>query len=300
MRNSLLGIFCLLSVHACAQTPYLIVGTYDSPKSAGLYVYLFNQADGSATAVSNVKTSNPSFVVVSPNKKYVYAVNENNNKEGKGGTISSFSFNKKTGMLHFINKQSSEGNDPCYITIDNTGKWIIAGNYSSGNFAILPTAQNGGLNKANQIVQHYGSGPDTTRQKSPHVHTTVLNKENTKLFVTDLGSDKLMCYDFNNENGSVKASGQKFIALEPGSGPRHIDISTNGKYIYVVKELTGSLSVLENKNNKLTLIQSVSTLPQNYTGSAGSADIHISPNGNFLYVSNRAESNTIAIFKINK
>ena len=301
MKNSLLPIFCLLIFFAKAQSPYLIIGTYDSPKSEGIYVYKFNNTDGSAKEVSHIKNANPSFIAISPNKKYIFAVNENADKNGKGGAVSSFSFNKKTGTLQFINQQSSEGNHPCYITADKTGKWVIAGNYSSGNFAVLPVDENGLLGKAKQVVQHVGNGPDTTRQKAPHVHCTFLSKDNKKLYVADLGTDKLVCYNFDEKTGNVKPSSQKFISTEPGSGPRHIDISANGKYIYLLQEMAGLISVFTNNNNKLKLLQTTSTLPSTYTsaaGKAGCADIHISPDGNFLYASIRAETNMIAVFKI--
>jgi len=300
MKNIFLSILCMLCLFSNAQSPYLLIGTYDSPKSEGIYVYSFNQKDGSAKEVSHIKTSNPSFITISPNKKQVYAVNENSNNNGKGGTVSSFEFDKINGTLKFLNSQSSEGNHPCYITINKSGKWIIAGNYSSGNFAILPVENQGKLLKAKQIVQHRGKGHDSTRQKSPHVHATVLSNDNKKLFVTDLGTDKIMCYDFDEKKGTVKPSLQKFVSAKAGSGPRHMEISTNGKYIYLVNELTGSVSVYAYKDNVLKLTQSISALPQTYTGAAGSADIHISPDGKFLYVSNRAASNTIAIFLINQ
>lgn len=301
MKNIFSLFFCLCFVFANAQSPHLIIGTYDSPNSEGIYVYSFNKKDGSAKEVSHIKTSNPSFIAVSPNKKYLYAVNENANKKGNGGSVSSFAFNKKMGTLAFINQQSSEGNHPCYITVNNTGKWLIAGNYSTGNFAILPDVSNGILGKANQVVQHFGNGPDSVRQKSAHVHATVLSKDNKTLYVTDLGTDKIMLYDFDDKNGSVKPSLQKFISTEAGSGPRHIAISTNGKYIYLLQEMTGAVSVFANNNNELKLVQTTSTLPTAYTsaaGKAGGADIHISPDGHFLYASIRAETNMIAIFKI--
>ncbi len=300
MKKIIFAIICLLNLAAYAQSPYLLIGTYDSPKSEGIYVYSFNPTDGSAKEISHINISNPSFITVSPNKKYVYAVNENADKNLKGGEVSSFAFNQKNGTLNFLNKQSSQGNHPCYITIDSKGKWVIAGNYSSGNFAILPVDKNGLLGNATQVIQHVGKGPDSTRQKSPHVHATVLSKNNKKLFVTDLGTDKLMSYDFNLKTGNVNPSIQPFVSTEPGSGPRHIDISNNGKYIYLLKEMTGSLSVFSNTKNELKLVQTISTLPVGYTGAAGSADIHISPDGKFLYASNRAASNTVAIFQINQ
>lgn len=290
----------LFMAEGFSQKQFLLIGTYDSPKSEGIYVYEFNSLTGSAKEVSHIKTSNPSYMAISPNNKYVFAVNENADQNGKGGTVTSFFFDKKIGLLTKINSQSSEGNHPCYIAIDNTGKWVITGNYSSGNFAVLPVNKNGVLVQATQIVQQQGKSIDTARQTSPHVHTTFLGKNNKALYVTDLGTDKIMIYNFDEKTGNVKSSSQKFISSYAGSGPRHIDISADNRFMYVVQELSGTVSTYSIKNNFLKELQTVSSLPSNFKGVAGSADIHISPDGNFLYASNRGESNTIAIYKINK
>lgn len=290
----------LLMTKGFSQKQFLLIGTYDSPKSEGIYVYEFEKLNGSVKEVSHVKTSNPSFMAISTNKKYVYAVNENAGKNGRGGSVTSFVFNKNVGKLTKINTQSSEGNDPCYIANDNSGKWIITGNYSSGNFAVLPVDKNGVLQKATQTVQEQGKSVDAIRQNSPHVHTTFFSKNNKLLYVTDLGTDKIMVYNFDRKTGNVKPSTQKFISIASGSGPRHIDISADNKFMYVVQELSGTIVLYSIKNNVLNELQTVSSLPIKFKGLAGSADIHISPDGNFLYASNRGESNTIAIYKINK
>ena len=294
---SFLLIFLLLQV--AGQEHYLLAGTYDSPNSEGIYVYKFNSSDGSVKEVSHVKTPNPSFLAVSCNQKYVYAVNETADSTGRGGGVTSFSFNKKNGTLTQLSRQSSEGNNPCYITVDQTGKWIMAGNYSSGNFSILPVSIKGILSKAKQVIQHKGEGPDTSRQKSPHVHAVFLKKNNHDLFVPDLGIDKIMTYRFDGKTGKIFPSKNGFVAISPGSGPRHIDIHPNGKYIYLMEELSGSVAVFRDYGNTdLHEIQNLSALPLTYKGPAGSADIHVSPDGKFLYCSNRGFSNTIAIFSI--
>ena len=300
MKNIFFAISLMSVLNGFSQKSYLIIGTYDSPKSEGIYVYNFDNINGSAKEVSHVKTPNPSYITISPNKKYLYAVNENADINGKGGTVTSFVFDKKIGTLTKINTQSSEGNDPCYITIDKTGKWVVIGNYSSGNFAVLPVNEKGELQQATQIIQQQGKSIDTSRQNSSHVHSTFLAKDNKVLYVTDLGTDKIMVYNFDEHTGKVKPTLQKFISTNAGSGPRHIDISADGRFMYVVQELTGKIGLYSVKNNVLKEIRTVSGLPLNFKGVAGSADIHISPDGNFLYASNRGESNTIGIFKINK
>jgi 6-phosphogluconolactonase len=284
-----------------AQQHYLLVGTYDSPKSEGIYVYRFNSNDGTAKNVSHIKTSNPSFLAVSPNEKYVYAVNENadSTKYTVTGHVAAFSFDKKKGSLSFLNKQESGGKHPCYVAIDKTGKWVMAGNYSSGNFSILNAKKNGKLLAAKQTVQHTGSGPDKSRQQSPHVHGIFLKENNTDLYVTDLGIDKIMKYNFNPKKGIVTAAQIPYAEADAGSGPRHLAFHPTGTYVYLLEELAGSVSVYKDSAGKLEKIQSHSSLPLYYKGPAGSADIHVSADGKFLYCSNRGNSHSIGIFSIN-
>ncbi|MBL7730218.1 MAG: lactonase family protein [Chitinophagaceae bacterium] len=301
MKQFLSSLLFLFPVSALAQNHYLLVGTYDSPTSEGIYVFNFNAKDGSAVPVSHVKTSNPSFLAISPNQQFVYAVNENADSTGKGGGVTSFSFNKKNGTLTQLSRQSSEGNHPCYITADKTGKWVIAGNYSSGNFAVLPVSKTGMLSKAKKVVQHTGSGPDSSRQRSPHVHAVYLKDGNSELFVPDLGIDKVMTYRFDNKTGNVLTTKMKFAAMPGGTGPRHIDFSPNGKFAYVMLELNSSVSVLKNNGGGyLTEVQNIFSLPPYYRGPMSGADIHVSPDGRFLYCSNRDNANTISIFSIDK
>jgi 6-phosphogluconolactonase len=271
-----------------SKEQFLIIGTYTpSATNDGIYVYKFNTETGENAFVSSVKTSNPSFLVVSPNQKYIYAVNENadSTRFHVTGHVAAFSFDKASGKLNFINKHESGGKHPCYVTIDKTGKWVIVGNYSSGSLAVLPVRSTGSLDSAVQIVQHEGSSVNSERQEGPHVHATVLNKNNKTLYVPDLGLDEVMLYNLDTKTGRLKQFDPPFVATEPGAGPRHIDIHPNGKYAYLMEELTGSVSVYKiEKNGYLSLLQ----------------NIHVSPDGRFLYCSNRGESNTIGIFSINK
>ena len=293
---ALLLVFCTLTN---AQQQYLITGTYTSGKSEGIYVYQFNSDDGSAKAVSSVKISNPSFVAVSPDEKFVYSVEEDAAKNGKEGEITAFSFNKETGKLSFLNRKPTGGDHPCYVSVDKTGKWVVAGNYSSGSLSVLPVQANGSLGVATTIIQHKGSGPDKARQNSPHVHCTLFSADNRFLFVPDLGIDKVMIYAFDSATGKLTPAKQPFIQLNGGAGPRHICFHPSDKYAYLMEELTGTVVVFKYKNGKLTIKQRISNMPVGDTGNAASADIHVSPDGNFLYASNRGDANTIGIFSIN-
>lgn len=272
---------------------YLVTGTYTSGGSEGIYVYHFNGKTGKADLVSSVKSSNPSFLAFSPNEKFLYAVNEDDS-----GTVSAFAFDKQKGSLTPLNRQSSAGRHPCYVTVDRTGKWVIAGNYSSGNLAILPAAPDGRLDSAVHVIQHSGYGVNEDRQKGPHVHATVLSRDNQFLLVPDLGIDKLMVYTFDDRRGAIAEADPPYGISEPGAGPRHLDFHPNGKTVYLMEELTGTIAVFAYAKGRLDLLQNISALPGDYNGPTGSADIHVSPDGRFLYASNRGESNTIAIFSI--
>jgi 6-phosphogluconolactonase len=281
----------------------LLIGSYTNDTSDGIYVYKFNTQTGENSYLSSVKTSNPSFLAVSPNQKYVYAVNENadSTRYHVTGHVAAFSIDKATGKLNFINKQESGGKHPCYVSVDKTGKWVIVGNYSSGSLAVLPVKTNGALDSAIQVLEHGGSSVVAERQEAPHVHATFLHPNNKVLYVPDLGIDKVMIYKFDAKKGKLSEFDPPFVATEPGAGPRHIDIHPGGRYAYLMEELTGAVSAYKiEKDGYLTLIQNISALPRDFTGDVGSADIHVSPDGKFLYCSNRGESNTLGILSIDQ
>jgi len=286
-------------VAANAQEQYLLVGTYDSPKSEGIYVYKFNSETGTAKKVSHIKTPNPSFLTISPNEKFVYSVAETAPQDGKGGDIAAFSFNKEKGTLTFINKQNSGGDHPCHVEIDKTGRWVFASNYTSGSLSVLAVNENGSLGKATYF-QHTGSGGNEQRQKGPHVHGAIISSDNKTLFVTDLGIDKVMLYDFNASTGKLSSAKKPFVQTEPGAGPRLFTFHSNNKFAYTIEELSGTVVLYHQKKGRLKAKQRISTMPADDKRFPGSADIHVSPDGKFLYASNRGEVNTIAIFSIHK
>jgi 6-phosphogluconolactonase len=297
VKRLFLSLVFLTSMMMTGNTQHLIVGTYTSESSHGIYVYDFNVVNGKAKLVDSIAASNPSFLAVAPNNKYVYAVNENGKSRG-GGKVSSFSFDAASGKLKELNQQSAMGDDPCYVVVDKTGKWVIVGNYSGGNVAILPIRDDHSLGEAVTVIQHKGKGANPKRQEGPHVHATVLSADNKYLFVPDLGTDKIEMYNFDEKTGSLKSRGT--MKMPEASGPRHFVFHPSNKWAYLIQELSGMVTAFDYKNGKLTTKQSISLLPAEYEGEASSADIHVSPDGKFLYATNRKSSNTITIFKINK
>jgi 6-phosphogluconolactonase len=298
MKNWMLSIALLfLLLPEGAKENYLVVGTYTGGKSEGIYVYKFNSEDGSYKEVSHIKASNPSYIAISPDEKYVYAVNEDA-KEGHGGDITAYSFNKQNGTLTQLNQQPTGGDHPCYVDIDKTGKWVFAANYSSGSLSVYPVNADGSLGAVSTHITHSGSGAVKGRQDSPHVHCTFISPDNKWLYVPDLGIDKVMIYAFNVKTGKLTPGTQPFAESQPGGGPRHITFHPNKKFAYVVEELSGQVLVYRYQKGQLTLLQRTSTLPARQKGFAGSADIHVSADGKFLYASNRGDFNNIAIYKV--
>ena len=279
---------------------YLLIGTYTSAKSEGIYVYNFNTVTGENSFVSAAKTANPSYLAVSANNKMVYAVTENadSSKLGLGGSISAFSFNNKKGALTLINQQFSGGKHPCYVAVDHSGKWVFAANYTSGSAALIAVNKDGSLGAIKQVLQDTGRGPNKERQEGPHVHSAMLSPTNDFLFTPDLGTDRVMIYHFDKNNGMLRAAKPAFAQSVPGSGPRHLDFHPTNRYAYLVEEMSGTVVAFAYKTGQLKSIQRISALPANFNGLIGSADIHVSSDGKFLYCSNRGTSNSITIFKI--
>lgn len=278
----------------------MFVGTYTNKDSKGIYVYKFDASTGKAQWVSNTDgIVNPSYLAIAAGGKYVYAVTEtatNNN-----GSISAFSFDHDTGKLNFINKQSSGGANPCYITVDKTNKWIVVANYTGGSLSDFAINADGGLQPYSQLFQHTGKSVNTQRQEKSHVHSTVFSPEQDYIFSPDLGEDKVYIYKFNPKDSKpLTAASPAFSASDAGSGPRHFTFHPNKKFAYVIEELSGTVTSFEYKKGQLKAIQKIATHPADYKGVIGSADIHTSPDGKFLYASNRGDENTITIFSIDK
>jgi len=303
MRKFFCVVIILVAVASCNnKKQYLFVGTYTNTGSDGIYVYEFNEADTNATLVSSIQSSNPSFIVPSADGNFLYAVNENANTNGKGGGVSSFSFNKSNGKLSFINQRSSEGNHPCHLSLDKTGKWLAVGNYSTGNMSIFPIAANGSIDSVRQVLQHQGKSIDSSRQKGPHIHQTVFSANNSYLYVPDLGIDQVMIYRFDAASGNAMPAWQPFVLSKPGSGPRHIVFHPTNKYAYLIEELTGTINAFSfsSGDGALKSIQQISSTDKIFKGFAGSAEIQVSHDGRFLYASNRGDANNIAIFSIDE
>lgn len=298
MRFRLLLVFLLISTLSFAQEFYMFVGTYTYGSSKGIYVYNFNSKTGKAEWVSNTDSAkNPSFLAVAPDGRHVYTVNEVN--QNGSGMVTAYSFDKSKGELRFLNQQRSEGEDPCHISITKDARWIIVANYSGGSLASFPVQPNGVLTSYTQHILHEGKSVNEQRQEKAHVHSVFLSPDENFLLTPDLGMDKVHIYQFDQyAKTPLHPAAQKAIDCAPGSGPRHLDFSPNGRFVYVIEELSGTVSVHSYQKGVTKFVQRIATHPADFTGNPGSADIHISADGRFLYASNRGKENNIAIFRI--
>ena len=294
MRITILNLLALtLCMSACQSKDELsmVVGTYTDGDSKGLYSYNFNQQTGKATPLSEVEISNPSYLTISKNGDFIYSVSEN---EGDEATANAFSFHKKSGKMKLINRQKTQGAHPCYITTD--GKNVVVANYTGGSFTTFEIEKDGSLSPATSFNNFKEShiGPDTIRQSSSHIHCAVFAPDGKHLFVTDLGTDRLYRYEIKNKR--IATEKPSYTTIAAGSGPRHFTFAPNGIHAYLINELSGTVVSYLYQQDMLEPLQ---TLQADTVGGHGSADIHVSPDGKYLYASNRLQSDGIAIFRIN-
>ncbi len=287
----------LLSSALLAQSTkhLLLIGTYTSlGKSEGIYVYEFDSQNGAMTYKSKVIIESPSYFALSKAGKFVYSVTE-----GKESKISALAFDSKTGNLKFLNSQPSGSNGPTYISVDAKGKYVFAANYGGGSITALPVESDGTLGPDIQDIKHEGK---SIVRKKPFVHSAIVSPDNKYVLTADLGTDKIDIYRFRPKNRPLVLSPatEPFVILDPGAGPRHLTFHPNKKFLYAVTEINSKVYAFRYKKGHLSQIQSVSMVPEGFTGPGHGADIHISGDGKFLYASTRSTLNEIAIYSIDQ
>ena len=300
MRSIIAVLFIVIFFCACNHKSFLLVGGYnDKTPGKGIYVYIFNESSGKTKLISSTDSvKNPSYLAIGAAGRFVFACTETRTPEA--GSVSAFRFNKKSGKIEFINKQSSGGENPVYVSIHKNGNWLVSGSYTSGTLAVFPLKDDGSILPYKQNIHHPSSGSHPNQIKS-RVHAVVFSPSYDRLFVPDLGLDKIFQYRFDG-NAEMPIGDTSFTAVSTGSGPRHFTFHPNGKYAYLIEEMGGAvMAYMYNPfNGKLDSIQRILTHHEDSTGNFQSADIHVSPDGKFLYVSNRTRQNNIAIFSLDQ
>jgi 6-phosphogluconolactonase len=286
----------------------MFIGTYTrreahaDGKSRGIYVFRFDVGSGTAVqAAEPVEAVNPSFVAVHPNKQLLLAVNEVNDFGGKSsGAVSSFAIDEATKALTFRSQQPTHGAAPCHLAIDATGRYVISANYTGGSVSVHPIRESGSLGASTDFIQHQGSSIHPQRQTAPHAHSANIDRQNRFVLVCDLGIDRVMIYELDLEEGKLRPNAaQPWARVKSGAGPRHLDFHPNDKWVYVLNEIGSTITAFEwdAERGTMTEIDTISTLPEDFTERNGTADIHVHPSGKFVYSSNRGHD-SIAIFSV--
>ena len=291
----------LLTFNLFSQNTYVFLGSYNRDLAAeAIKVYQLDTLSGELSKVTSAKNIiNPSYLTVSPNGKYIYACTDT--KTPNAGSISSFEFNPENKSLTFLNKQSSGGENPVYVTVHKSGKWIANANYTAGSVSVFPILENGKIDSIAQNFQYTDGSTHKERQTKSHVHSAVFSPQFDYLFLPDLGADKIRCYAFDeNKKQPLIETKNPFTKTDLEAGPRHFTFHPNQKFGYCIEEMAGAISVYEYKNGTLKKIQKINTHPDIIKEGFESSDIHISPDGKFLYATNRGKENNIAIFSIDK
>lgn len=275
---------------------YLLVGSYSSSAENGIHVLSFDEEKGESHLVSGMNgITNPSFLVPAYNGKRIYSVSETDDETA---SLFAYSFNSGNGSLQLINKQPTNGTAPCHVWVDSFDQLAITANYNGGSISIFPIATDGSLQEA-IVEKHEGGNPDSERQSCPHLHYIYSSPSGEYVYANDLGTDRIYKYNVVTDNGKthLEKGTPSYFQLPTGEDPRHTTFHPNGKYAYTIGELSGNVTVFTlSPDGNLDPIQ---TIAADTLSAAGSADIHLSPNGKFLYASNRLKGDGIAIFSVN-
>lgn len=280
---------------------YMLVGSYATPEEEGVKVYRFDEATGNAKYITGLKgISNPSYLTPSVDGERIYAVGED---EGKTSTANAIRFDKEQETLTLLNSQPTDGAAPCYIQLSPSGKFVITANYFGGSITVFPLDKEGKLKPDTRLISFIGNGPDKERQNQPHVHCVEFTPDHKYLLANDLGTDQIHIFPVSEAmtdgvaHSLLDESKEYNVKVEPGSGPRHICFHPNQKYAYLINEISGKVITFSYEKGKLNTLQYIEA---DTIGAKGSGDIHISPDGKFVYASNRLQADGIAIFAVDQ
>lgn len=271
-------------------------GTFTSEGAEGISLCTLDTLTGDMEVVQVFKgIDNPNFLKISPDRRFLYAVTRGpRGVDPDGGSVSAFQI-MDNGELRFLNKMSAHGDDPCYAEVSSDGRWLVVANYGGGSVVLFPLEEDGSLAPATSVVRHEGSGAHAVRQTRPYAHSIRFSPFDGLLYAADLGADRLFAYTLRPGPGTLEPKPGAQALLPPGAGPRHFDFAPEGRFCYVVNEISSTVSVFEFVNGAMSLLQDISTLPGEFRGTSFCADIHLSSCGKWLYASNRGH-NSLAVF----
>lgn len=282
---------------SCADSSRLamVVGTYTDSGSEGLYSFSFDQKSGEATLLDSCHAINPSYLTFSADNSRIYSVCE---LEENNAAVCALGFDVRDGSFTYMDAALTEDANPCYVATN--GKIVLTANYG-GSLSVFPLSSNGSVKPLSARFNGSTGGPDPERQQTPHVHCAVFSNDGKHVYASDFSADRILCFDVVKRGRRLKpstaADGQQLVArVSPDYGPRHIIFDRKGRHAYVIGELSGAITVFDvDRHGVLTAKQTIDADP--FDG-RGSADIHLSPDGRYLYASNRLKGDGIAIFSV--
>ncbi len=270
------------------------IGTYTGSGSRGIYRLRLRDDGGLEIVGVAEDDANPAFLALHPSGRYLYAVNEVGNWQGRpGGAVAAWAVDPASGALTLLGRRSSGGAGPCHLSVEPGGRWVLVANYSAGSVAVLPVQADGSLGDPVQVVQHAGASVHPQRQRGPHAHAIEPDPAGEHALVPDLGLDKVLIYRLDRERGRLESGEVPWVAARPGAGPRHLAFHPSGQWAYVINELDSTLTAYRYQGGRLTPLQTISTLPASFAGENTCAHVQVHPSGQFLYGSNRGHDSLV-------
>jgi 6-phosphogluconolactonase len=290
------------------------VGTYSEPilfgtgqilhgKGKGIYAFRFDRAAGKLRPLGVTEgVRNSSYLAFDPQRRFLFCVNEFKEYEGKAsGAVSAFRIDPATGELAYLNTKPSHGTDPCHLIVDATGRFVMIANFASGSVCVLPIGEDGSLGDETDFIQHQGGTRiDPRRQAGPHAHAVAIDTNNRFVFVPDLGLDGVVVYAFDAKTGKLTPhTTQHLVKTAPGAGPRQLVFRPDGKFAYLINELNSTMTAFayDAATGTLAELHTLPTLPPGYHAPSTCAEVQITPDGKFLYGSNRGHD-SLAIYAL--
>lgn len=294
------SLLCAVTSVAAGE-PVVFVSAFNSDDAGAIHAFRFETQTGTLKPLrSTTGIGQPFFMAISPNGRFLYAIDTDQFGGDEDEFVAAYAIASDTAELTRLNRQSSHGTASCYLDVDATGKSVLVANYASGSVAALPVREDGSLEDAAAFIQHEGSSVDPQRQTGPFAHSIVISPDNRFALAADLGLDQVLIYRLDALTSKlVENEAQPFARLPPGSGPRHLTFDPSGQRVYVINELANTVTFFAYAADAgtLTLEQTISTLPEDFLGTSHCADLKITPDGQFLYATNRGHD-SMAIYRI--
>jgi 6-phosphogluconolactonase len=281
-----------------SKSSLVFASGYAAVDQAGIHAFMLSEPDGKLTPHGSFAgILNPSFCIIHPNGRWMYAVSETSQaNDNLPGGVCALSFERDPFAMRLLNQRPSGGDWPCHLQLDRTGQWLFVANYGTGSASVFPIHEDGSLGEMSDHVQHTGSGPNKERQEGPHAHSVTLTPDNQFALIADLGLDQIVIYRFDSQTGKLIPHG--ITHTQPGAGPRHLAFHPNGQWVYIANELDNTVTVFDYDKTQgaLTEKQGLSSLPSG-AGENTLADIHLSASGQRVYASNRGD-NSVAVYDV--